>query len=357
MSTKNPFRTPVVFPNPSGSRSETAIPSQSQISQLPGPPLPRTSSSPPSTSTLYPPSSSPENNNAGSSRSNLNAIERDDLNAEAPPAYTPSADPDQGESTLEVGPRRPFQPSRRPPQQHHNTTPNQNPQGGWLSPQQNGYPYGFSQSSPNIHQQPSGSTSTWSAYPGQQQRVPQQYAPSPLPPPRHPSLSHSRSQSEISSTPATVQSEFARDFYAAGGGDSQVPLLSLKNRRRNQYTLPPVPPPSHHPSLSHSRSQSDMSSIPATAQSVFARDFYAAGGGDVQIPSPSSPKNQYTPPPGAPPGPSGNASTSAVGESRTRVGGIPDNGSPTKIPTPGHPLLLNNKLLVYPGGHECHKCA
>jgi hypothetical protein len=33
-----------------------------------------------------------------------------------------------------------------------------------------------------------------------------------------------------------------------------------------------------------------------------------------------------------------------------------DDGRPTTSPTPGHPLLLNGKLLVYPNGHECHKC-
>ncbi|KAJ7050697.1 hypothetical protein C8F01DRAFT_677033 [Mycena amicta] len=35
---------------------------------------------------------------------------------------------------------------------------------------------------------------------------------------------------------------------------------------------------------------------------------------------------------------------------------IPDDGRPTTTPVAGHPLLLNGKMLVYPAGHECHKC-
>lgn len=304
MSTKNPFRTPVASPNPTGSGSATPP----QQLPAPYPSLPRISSvptsyaSPPGPPPDHQPSSGSPDNNAGPSQSNSNVIETNDLNAEAPPAYTPSADPYQGESTLEVGPRRPFQPPPRPSphqhRQHNHTSANQSPQSSWLSPPQSGYGYGFNQSNPNIHQQPSDSAD-WSAYPGQQHRLPQQYAPPPVPPPRHPSLSHSRSQPDISSTPATVQSEFARDFYAAGSGDDRItPTVSPENTSRNQYA----------------------------------------------------------PPLGPPPGPSGNASTSAR-EARKDIGGIPDDGSPTKIPTPGHPLLLNNKLLVYPGGYECHKCA
>jgi hypothetical protein len=35
---------------------------------------------------------------------------------------------------------------------------------------------------------------------------------------------------------------------------------------------------------------------------------------------------------------------------------IPDDGKPTTRPTPGHPLLRDGKVLVYPLGHECRKC-
>ncbi|KAF7355920.1 hypothetical protein MVEN_00921000 [Mycena venus] len=36
--------------------------------------------------------------------------------------------------------------------------------------------------------------------------------------------------------------------------------------------------------------------------------------------------------------------------------GLPDDGRPTSTPVPGHPLLLNGNMLVYPPYHECHKC-
>lgn len=34
----------------------------------------------------------------------------------------------------------------------------------------------------------------------------------------------------------------------------------------------------------------------------------------------------------------------------------PQDNTPTTTPTPGRPLLHNNKLLVYPRSHWCHKC-
>lgn len=84
---------------------------------------------------------------------------------------------------------------------------------------------------------------------------------------------------------------------------------------------PPLPP---RPSLS-----------PASPTSDFARDFYAAGPGEGT--------SEYPPPPGPPPaGPPPDSD---------------DDGRPTKTPTPGRPLLNNGRLLVYPPGYECYKCA
>ena len=53
-------------------------------------------------------------------------------------------------------------------------------------------------------------------------------------------------------------------------------------------------------------------------------------------------------------------SASGVGGGGARGGGgaeTPDDGCPTKVSTPGQPLLLNGKLLVYPSAYECHRCA
>jgi hypothetical protein len=101
--------------------------------------------------------------------------------------------------------------------------------------------------------------------------------------------------------------------------------------------------------------------------SDFARDFYAAGAGDGSeetpaststYPAPAGPPpsssnhNQYAPPPGAPPVDGGSSSSVGGGT----AGQVPGDGRPTEVPTPGHPLLLNGRLLVYPVGFECHKC-
>jgi hypothetical protein len=47
-----------------------------------------------------------------------------------------------------------------------------------------------------------------------------------------------------------------------------------------------------------------------------------------------------------------------VGRSARSGGGtdVPDDGRLTQVPTPSHPLLLNERLLVYPSGFECQKC-
>ncbi|KDQ06636.1 hypothetical protein BOTBODRAFT_181399 [Botryobasidium botryosum FD-172 SS1] len=36
--------------------------------------------------------------------------------------------------------------------------------------------------------------------------------------------------------------------------------------------------------------------------------------------------------------------------------GPPNDGRPTVSPTPGHPLMLNGRVLVYPRGFQCPKC-
>ena len=63
----------------------------------------------------------------------------DPLNEELPPAYTPAADASQGETTIEYGPRRPFQPVHQPP----------------VIPQQTGWPMG-----------PHPPGRAWNQYPG-----------------------------------------------------------------------------------------------------------------------------------------------------------------------------------------------
>lgn len=59
----------------------------------------------------------------------------DALNEELPPAYTPGPSVYEGEQTVELGPARPFQPSRQPPPQNVNA--------GYLSPNPTGLGSGY----------------------------------------------------------------------------------------------------------------------------------------------------------------------------------------------------------------------
>lgn len=321
VTSKNPFRNPaLISPNPTGINIPSASPSSSvsPFTSTSPPALPRihVSSSPPLPSLpapeasanpvldaqrFQPPSGPPPSHNdaqspspsstvgveagasgvAGGGGEGLEFAE----DAEAPPAYTPSADVYIGESTLEVGPRRPFQ---------------------------------------RVNVQP----------PPQQHYTPQGYGPPPPPPQgqrhsdQHPPQAH----------------------YLAPSG----PPPSSSNGNR------PLAPPRHPTRTNNTNGPSSTLSPTRPPVSEFARDFYAAGAGDA-----SQNTNRYAPPPGPPPGPpplpgrpksSQGHSPGMRSASSSPVDGIPDDGSPTKYPKPGHPLLLNGKLLVYPNGYECHKC-
>ncbi|KII87078.1 hypothetical protein PLICRDRAFT_244054 [Plicaturopsis crispa FD-325 SS-3] len=282
-STRNPFRTPAVSPNPTGS-SITSLPPfphsvnepsssnhPAQQGNGPGssngesaPAKPTTYAPPPGPPpTVSPPPSFTSGRSESIAPSHDEGLDPSGLTEEMPPAYTPAPDPYQGESTVEFGPRRPFQ--RAPP-----------PPVAPVIPQPSGWSQHTAHYAPPPHPPPSQS-SGWGAYPGQR--------PPPLPP-RRPS-------SAGSSVPASAApvSDFARDFYAAGAGPS--PGSSSTNR----YAPPPGPPPTarHRPSAEQLRS----------------------GNGE---------------------------------------GSIPDDGRPTRTPKPGHPLLHNGKMLVYPVGYECPKC-
>ncbi|THV06619.1 hypothetical protein K435DRAFT_848702 [Dendrothele bispora CBS 962.96] len=63
----------------------------------------------------------------------------------------------------------------------------------------------------------------------------------------------------------------------------------------------------------------------------------------------SYPPQPYGPGPNAYPPPSGPPPSSPSSS-------IPDDGRPTNKPVPGHPLLNEGKLLVYPAGYSCEKC-
>lgn len=168
-----------------------------------------------------------------------------------PPPYTPRADPRQGESTVEYGPTRPFQPtpavSRTAPAA---------PQPGFLSSQTSSVSRRgrslWQQLTDQIDQfadelerrgnRPSSGT-PWSSYPGRSvpnasTLPPRRNVPPPPPPPRPP---HRRTSST-----SCLPSEFARDFYAAGAGDGLFSETGMPSREMPEHedmspTTTPVP--------------------------------------------------------------------------------------------------------------------
>ncbi|THH28365.1 hypothetical protein EUX98_g5816 [Antrodiella citrinella] len=219
-----------------------------------------------------------------------------ELSEELPPAYTPAPDPYQGEQSVEFGPRRPFQ---RAPAQPPLLRPQQQT-GPWLSPQPTGWP-GY----PGQGQMYSHPSAYMNPRPG--------FAP---PPPSHP-LSASREARPASyMVPSSAASDFARDFYTAGA-------------------------------------PADVSVLGGSSEAYTAQN----GNGP-------SAENEFNPPPGLPPRPSGSSGHSRSrsdasanrGGSSSTANAVPDDGKPTKTPTPGHPLLNHGNILVYPKGYECKKC-
>ncbi|KAG5637795.1 hypothetical protein H0H81_003187 [Sphagnurus paluster] len=171
------------------------------------------------------------------------------LNDDLPPAYTPGPDVRHGESTVEYGPQRPFQPA--PPRPAQQPAAPLRPQ-----PQSQSVPSIFSQlidtlttqlTGPTQSSHPTGSSS-WSGYPGQQLRLQPNHTgygatpysasyPSPAPPALPPRPS--------SASDTAPTSDFARDFYAACPGSEAQPSSG--------YAPPPGPPPSASQSSSDGR--------------------------------------------------------------------------------------------------------
>ncbi|KAJ7681679.1 hypothetical protein B0H17DRAFT_1138279 [Mycena rosella] len=192
------------------------------------------------------------------------------LTDEAPPAYTAGPNVYQGESTVEYGPSRLFQPAPPPLRQQpsgssYALSPQHLQSTGWAQPQQ--APSLWQQLTGATSQSPAQSSAGWSSYPGHQQYAPLQQPPLIHAPPPPPTMHIS---------------DFARDFYA---------MMSV--------------PPSGF---------SDVSGTRATA------DTSTAG---YPPPPPSPSLSPYQPPPGSPPPPSPAGPPDDGRPTRTPVPGHP----------------------------------
>ena len=223
-------------------------------------------------------------------------IQREDslgLDEEMPPAYTASADVHHGESTVEVGPQRPFQQPPRPAHRPSYSTSHVNSPSLPQSPPRlrpQSQPQQRPQQPPWVTSTPSPSSgpnsSSWSAHLGQRYQR--------------------RGGGLIGALFDTV-----RDVVEAASVTHNETRV-LQPAQTGAYAAPYTQPSSSGMTQSH------------------------------YMPPHQGSQRQV---PGVPP------------ISQTPQRQIPDDGSPTRTPTPGHPLLNHGNLLVYPSkDHVCLKC-
>ena len=236
----------------------------------------------------------------------------DVITEDAPPAYTPMADAYEGEAAMAFGPQRPFQPAPSPPPVHVSTpaaTINHTEQPSVVV---------------NMASEPIQSSTRFD-FP---------------PPPRHPSTATSAMNINTSLPTPSVPLR---------------PSTTSPSHTRMQSQSTPYLPPSEPPP--HVRAQS----FAAPPGRPLSQSFNPPPGPPPPQsfnPPPGPPPTQvFNPPPGPPPTRRASVGCSSASASGVGTSTSPDDGRPTTTPVPGHPLLRKGKLLVYPPGHECGKCA
>ncbi|KAL1694146.1 hypothetical protein GGG16DRAFT_47743 [Schizophyllum commune] len=273
---------------------------------------------------------------------------------EDPPDYTPTPDYRHGEETLEYGPARPFQRPQHTAQGYHGWSPQaQRPQpsGAYLSPHPTGVFLSPQPTGSGRRPSPGGllgqlasavdralenlATPPGSTYgPGYGQRPPQPPIPPISPMPPRPPMSPM----------------------------GRPPMPPQPPRPPPAPGAPPPPPlhPQHtglRPENTGLRPQ-PTGSAPPRPESDFARDFYAAGPVEVDgIPQSASTPHLSA---FADSSPTATSPSSSHSRNASNPSASPSASStnlrPTTTPTPGHPLLRDNRVLVYPAGVECPKC-
>ncbi|KAM6497550.1 hypothetical protein JOM56_008023 [Amanita muscaria] len=303
-----------------------------------------------------------------------------------PPAYTLAPDFNHGEATLELGPRRPFQ---QPPRTPHQSAPSPAStlaaQGNNTPPLSPLLPRGHSHPDRRRHQiidqieQVSNSSGVGNLLSGAgtgassgtvtNRRPPQGQAQEIL---RHARLfSGVESRATVTnSRPSQGQAqEILKHARLFSGVGSRTGGTTGRGGRLSPFQ-PPLPPrlsPNPTGGSTHSANarssapasttsnanSSQTPSIPSDANSGFARDFYAAGTGqglhlsddedDDNVPLECAGLGVVMPIE-----PSGSGSNGSNGGT--------DDNRPTARHVPGHALLKDGKILVYPKGFTCPIC-
>ncbi|KAG6893731.1 hypothetical protein C0992_008856, partial [Termitomyces sp. T32_za158] len=163
------------------------------------------------------PTGAPSDLAAGTGNSNADTS---GLDEELPPAYTPAPDIQQGESTVQYGPQRPFQTAPRPVQHAPHSAASARPTRPHASSPPTPTQLLFRQIRDSSRSRPS---SNWTSYPGARvTRSTSNQSASP-PSPRAPPLPPRPATTNSASTPSPLSpvSDFAREFYAVGAADPQ----------------------------------------------------------------------------------------------------------------------------------------
>lgn len=296
MSSNNPFRTTqgkLPATPPHGASDRSSSP--------PLPPLPASSpttmadpsSAMPSSSTVDTPATVSSNYTGVASTSAASRIDR--IDDDLPPAYTAAADPTIGEATIELGPRRPFQaPPHPPPSLQH----------------------GPSGSRPHIQQQPQ-----WNQPPGQSY--------------------HSQSQSHIPSwspqsrpnQPPWQTQRYPTSYGGQRSGGGGL-LGTLFDTVRDVVDV--VSGAHDDRMIAAQRANAGAYATPHNANTGLV-SYAPPRGPPSQGQTSTNVRRSSTPPRSPPPI-------------------TPDDGTPTTTPVPGHPLLRDGNLIVYPKDHLCVKC-
>ncbi|KAG6332895.1 hypothetical protein ID866_6191 [Astraeus odoratus] len=278
--------------------SPPPIPSISAPQRSPSPPLPplppSQSPSEPGPSSARTPSPPPRPTSTSNHRSVV------PLEEDLPPAYTPAADVALGEATIEVGPPRPFQ----PPPAHPAVTP---------------HPTGTS--IPGSLQPPPLQTNhpPWHQAPG---RAYHSSAPAPSP------YLRPQSTGPPWNSPATntYPGFFGYQKRSQGGGGL---IGALIDTVRDVVDV-----------VSGAHDERMLAAQQASV-GAYAPSYPVARGSNGPQYAAAVPATSTAPEAHSPPSPNPN---------------VPDDGTPTTTPVPGHPLLKDGMLLVYPRDYLCPKC-
>ena len=133
----------------------------------------------------------------------------------------------------------------------------------------------------------------------------------------------------------------------------QDPEPVVQPPQPNPY--PSLEPPSSFPERRLSQ-LSDFEAPSSPTGSLQQRPRYAPPPGRPPTADSARQQPRHDPPPAPPPSSRPRAASTPSSAGAGSSAPPARNGYPTSTPTPGHPLLRNGRTLIYPESHRCQKC-